>query len=77
MTTIFNPPIIKNLVGKEVTFKIEITKDNVALKSNIFTATDAYDDYVSSTSSCSTSMADCTDAFSTDVRIISYSLHKH
>ncbi|KAK1367830.1 hypothetical protein POM88_034839 [Heracleum sosnowskyi] len=53
---IFYPAIIKNIVGKECTFKIEIKDDNVLIKSKIFTATDAYDDSLPSASSSSSSM---------------------
>ncbi|KAK1388115.1 hypothetical protein POM88_016293 [Heracleum sosnowskyi] len=37
------PPNIKNIVGKELTFRIEISSDNVLLHSRIFNVIDAYD----------------------------------
>ncbi|KAK1388931.1 hypothetical protein POM88_017109 [Heracleum sosnowskyi] len=46
------PPNIKNIVGKELTFRIEISSDNVLLHSRIFNVIDAYDnEYLASSPS--------------------------
>lgn len=70
LSNIFYPSTIKDLVGKEVTLKIEIGDDNVLLQSRIFKATDAYDDAVSSSSSSLPSMPGFSGTSSTDVSIL-------
>ncbi|KAL1815490.1 hypothetical protein ACET3Z_018064 [Daucus carota] len=49
--SILYPECLRQIICKEVTLKIEINDGNVLIKSKIFTATDAYDYFESSSSS--------------------------
>lgn len=50
------PNKIKALCGKDFTFKVQITNDNVLVNSKIFEVTDAFDKYGTSSSNSDASM---------------------
>lgn len=52
------PIKIKELAGKEIRLRLEISKDNVEAKSRLFFATDAYDSSISTPTSSSATISD-------------------
>lgn len=64
--TIF-PPQIKEISGKEITLRIELTDDNILLNSTLYYAIDAYDSSVSTSSKSGTTLTGTEVSMSGDV----------
>lgn len=70
------PPFIKNLIGKEITVKIELNDDNILLNITVFYAIDAYDtDYATSSRSANTSTATTNSNFGDVSTVITNAFH--
>lgn len=59
------PSLIKDIVGKELNFMIEISNDNILVESKIYNVVDAYDvDFFTSSSATASTSASYGNSFS-------------